>query len=102
MECEALHHFELDGARQGKPRAGDSRIDESGPVMRQGCVRPLARILDPNAVNAGRFGHGRDIRIVKPSAKIEEAARFLLNLDEAECAVINDDDLHRQLELREA
>ena len=62
----------------------------------------VARIFEPDAANADRLGHGGEIRILELGAEVQEARRLLLELDEAERAVVEDDDLHRQAELLEA
>ena len=44
--------------------------------------------------------HGGEIGVLEIGAGIEEAGGLLLELDEAERAVVEDDHLHRQRQLR--
>ena len=53
-------------------------------------------------LDADSLRHGGEIRVLELGTKIEEAGRFLLELDEAKRAIVEHHDLHRQAELGEA
>ena len=79
-------------------------VYEGRPWMRQrrldrGCE--IGGVLDTRRVHAHRRRHRSKIRVLQPDAEIEEAGRHHLELDEAERAVVEDDDLHRQIVLNE-
>src|SRR5215831_17459270 len=102
VEREALRHLEVDRGRHGSPV--DDRIDENGVVMREGrgdSVLNPGGVFEPNAANTDGFGHCREIWIVECGPEIQEAGAFLLELYEAERAVVEDDDLYWQFELRQ-
>ncbi|GJE69732.1 hypothetical protein CHKEEEPN_1261 [Methylorubrum podarium] len=61
----------------------------------------IARILDPAGMDADGVGHGGEIRVPQFDARFEIARGLHLQLDEAERAVVEDDDLHRQGLLRQ-
>src|SRR5207237_10228233 len=80
-------------------------IDQSRVIVteRSGySVIDLGRVLDPNAADADGLSHGSKIRVSEFSAEIEKPGGFLLQLDEAERAIVEHHDLHRQAELRKA
>jgi len=62
----------------------------------------LGGVFDPDSANANRFGHFREVRILEVHSEIEKAGGLLLQLDEPERAVVEDDNLDRQIELHEA
>ena len=70
-------------------RRGDSLSTSAGSV-------------EPDPADADRLGHRGEVRILELRAEIEKARGFLLELDEAERAVVEHDDLHRQPELDKA
>ena len=57
----------------------------------------LTRILDAEATNADGLRHFSEIRIVEFSAEFEQSGRLHLQFDKAQRAVIEDDELNRQL-----
>ena len=59
----------------------------------------LAGILDARAVNAHRARHVREVGVVEAGAEFEQPGGLHFQLDEAEGAVVVDDDLHGQLPL---
>ena len=59
----------------------------------------LARILDTNTVDADRLRHLREIGIIEPRARGQKARGFHLDIHESEQTIVEDDDLHRELEL---
>src|SRR6478672_9763585 len=102
---EALGHFQGDGRRHRELRSVHHGIDEDRPVMGESggdAVIRLARIFESNAPYADGLGHGREIRVLQVHSEIEEAGGLLLQLDEAERAVVENHDLDRQLELHQA
>ncbi len=62
----------------------------------------LGRVFEPDPAHADGLCHGREIRILKLRAGGEEARRLLFELDETERAVVENDDLHGQAQLRQA
>ena len=57
----------------------------------------VVRILDPDAVQPDRPGDGGEVGVVQHGAELRQAALLLLELDHAEPAVVEDDQLDRQL-----
>ena len=66
------------------------------------AVVDFGRIFKANAADPDGFGHRREVRIDKLGAEVEETGRLLLQLDEAERAVVEHDDFHRQVKLLQA
>src|SRR5208283_5990170 len=102
VERESLRYVNGDRGRHGKLGAVYDRIDENRSVVRKSSgdpVRHLGRIFEADAANADRLGHRGKVRIDELGAEVEEAGGFLLELDEAERTVVEDDDLHRELQL---
>ena len=55
-------------------------------VMSEGGRDPrphVCRVLDPNPADTRGLSHGREIRVLELSAKIQEAGRSLLEFDES-------------------
>src|SRR6266446_7195183 len=104
VEREALGHLDGDGGRHCKLGAVDDRIDQHRPVMSKGAGDSgidFGRVFEPDPAYANGFRHRREIRVLEFRASIQKARGFLLELDEAERAIIEYDDLHRQAELHE-
>src|SRR5215475_4257579 len=59
----------------------------------------VARILEADPAHADGFRHRREIRILELGAEVEKSRRLLLDLDEAERAVVEHDHLDRQIVL---
>ena len=53
-------------------------------------------MLDPRAVHAERLGHLGEVGVGEVGAEGDEAGGLHLELDEAERAVVEHDELHRQ------
>jgi hypothetical protein len=65
-------------------------------------VIDVGSIGDMNAANTDGLRKGVEFRIVKISFVREKTRGFLLKFDETERAVVKDNNLHKQLKLREA
>src|ERR1700688_216332 len=105
VECEALGHFGGDSGRNWEHRPAHHRIDQHRSVMskcRSDARVDIGGILEPDPAHTTGFGHGGKVRVLEIRNEIEKAGGFLLDLDEAERAVVEDHDLHRQAELRKA
>src|SRR5208282_4269781 len=88
---------------QLRPR--DDRVDQCWTIMgkRGGDAGfDLTRILDPDATDAYGFCHRREVWIFEVCAGGEEARGNLLQLDKAELAIVENNELHGQVKLREA
>ena len=57
----------------------------------------VVRVLDPNAVQPDRAGDGGEVGVVQHGAELGQPALLLLELDHAEPAVVEDDELDRQV-----
>ena len=62
----------------------------------------FTRILDANACRSHRLGHLGEVRVLELGPEVPEARHVLLELDQAERAVVVDDDLHGQTVLDES
>lgn len=58
-------------------------------------------ILDPEAANADRLGHGGEVGIVEVGIIVEIAGGLHFHGDEAEHAIVEHHQLDRQIELPE-
>ena len=68
--------------------------------MRQSVADPaldIAGVLDADTANSCRFCDGGKVRVFEVNRIIEEAGRFLFDLDKTERAVVEDDHLDRKL-----
>ena len=69
VEGEALRHLERDGRRHRELRPVHDRIDQNGAVMRQSAAAipssTSARVFEPDAADADRFGHRREVRVLE-------------------------------------
>ena len=61
----------------------------------------IGRVFEPDPAHADGFGHCREIRVLEVGAEWEKTGGFLLELDEAERAVVEHDHLNRQAELHQ-
>jgi integrase len=85
--------------------AGQGLNDSALDRLSKGGSDPLVDvggILQPDSSHTTGFGHGGKVRILELGTEVEKARGFLLDLDEAERAVVEHHDLHRQPELRKA
>ena len=62
----------------------------------------IGRVFEPDPADADGFGHCGEVRVVEIGAEWEKTGGFLLELDEAECAIVEHDHLERQAELHQA
>src|ERR1700738_708337 len=105
VEREALGHFGSDGGRDGKYGPIHHRIYQHRSIMgKRGsdAFLDVGGILKPDPAHATGFGPGGKGRILELGPEVEKAGGFLLDLDEAERAVVEHHDLYRQAELRKA
>jgi hypothetical protein len=105
LERETLRHLGGDRRWHDEFRSRDDGIDKNRTLMVEGIsnsVIDIGGICETDTAHTHRLCHCREVWIVELGPKIEEACGLLLELDEAECAVIEHDDFHGQLELGEA
>ena len=77
-------------------------VHQDRSVMSQGCLnrgRHVGGIFQAKGTDADRFGHFRKVGVIESCAMFDQASGFHLQLDEAERAIVEEDDFHRQLEL---
>ena len=73
--------------------------------MGERCDDPslhIGRVLKPDSPHADSLRHGGEIWVSKVRPGGKEAGRFLLELNEAEGAVVEHNHFHRQAQLRQA
>ena len=102
VEAEAERLLGLDLRRHGELHLGRDHVDQSRPVVRERLLQrrlELRRVLDPVARQAGGLRDLGEVRIVEIGPDIEKTRRLHLHVDEAEQAVVEHHDLHRQAEL---
>jgi len=102
IEAESLGLRQFDFWRDREFMAIHDRVNQNRPVMSQGCLNPgrhVGGIFQTKGTDANGFGHFREIGVIESRAMFEQARGFHLQLDEAERAIVEEDDFHRQLEL---
>src|SRR5690349_6459814 len=105
VERKALGHLDRDGRRHRQLRPIDHRIDEHRTIMGQrrgDRFVHLSWILEADAADPNSLRHRREVRVLKLGPEVEKSGGLLLELNEAERAVIEYNHLHRQAELVEA
>ena len=88
----------IDGGMASSVRLTTASI-RTGPSWASAAAMPvpdLGWVFEPHAADADGFGHRREIRVLEFRAEIEEAGGLLLQLDEAERAVVEHHHLHRK------
>src|SRR5579863_8985206 len=86
VEGEPLGHLKGDLGRDREFLPIHDGIDKHRPVMSEGGRDPrlhVCRVLDPNPSDTRGLSHGREIRVLELSAKIQEAGRSLLEFYES-------------------
>src|SRR5262252_10248871 len=100
VECEALGHLDRDAGGNGKYHPAHDRVDQSRSVVSErfcDATLDVARILEADSAHADGLRHRREIRILELGTEVEKSRRLLLDLDEAERAIVEHDHLDRQV-----
>ncbi len=102
IEVEVNDLVELERRRHGQLVAIHSHIHQRGAGMREGLLQRLPHVsgvIHVQTQDARAFGDPGEVRIHQIRRVGQEAGRLHLQFHKAQRSVVEDDDLHRQIQL---
>jgi hypothetical protein len=98
----AIHLFERDRWRHREFLPGDGDFDQRRSIvlerLRQHWTH-LIRRIGCQSQESRCLGHFREVRVVQVGAEVEEAGSLHFEFNKSQRVVLEDNDLHRQIQL---